>query len=137
MSSRRPTRSARTAFARSSSTARATGSPSIHQHREAEPFAMCRNIRTLFNFEPPASELEVRDASLQFVRKLSGFSVPSKANEAAFDAAVEQIAAAARMLIGSLVTSAEPRDRDVEAERARARTAARFGTPPRRQGTSA
>jgi len=97
---------------------------------------MCRNIRTLFNFEPPASELEVRDASLQFVRKLSGFSVPSKANEAAFDAAVEQIAAAARMLIGSLVTSAEPRDRDVEAERARARTAARFGTP-RRQGTNA
>ena len=88
---------------------------------------MCRNIRTLFNFEPPATELEVRDASLQFVRKLSGFSVPSKANEAAFDAAVEAIAAAARTLIGSLVTTADPRDRDVEAARARARSAARFG----------
>jgi hypothetical protein len=88
---------------------------------------MCRNIRTLFNFEPPATELEVRDASLQFVRKLSGFSVPSKANEAAFDAAVAQIAATARELIGSLVTSAEPRDREVEAERAKARSATRFG----------
>ena len=90
---------------------------------------MCRNIKTLFNFEPPATELEVRDASLQFVRKLSGFSVPSKTNEAAFDEAVEQIAAAARTLIASLVTSAEPRDREIEAERARARSAARFGTP--------
>jgi hypothetical protein len=89
---------------------------------------MCRNIRTLFNFEPPATELEIRDASLQFVRKLSGFSVPSKANEAAFDAAVEQIAATARTLIDSLVTSAEPRDRAVEAERAKARSAARFGS---------
>ncbi len=88
---------------------------------------MCRNIRTLFNFEPPATELEIRDASLQFVRKLSGFSVPSKANEAAFDAAVAQIAATARELIGSLVTSAEPRDRAVEGERAKARSAARFG----------
>ena len=88
---------------------------------------MCRNIRTLFNFEPPATELEVRDASLQFVRKLSGFSVPSKANEAAFDDAVEAVAAAARTLIGSLVTTADPRDRDVEAARARARSAARFG----------
>ena len=88
---------------------------------------MCRNIRTLFNFEPPATELEIRDASLQFVRKLSGFSVPSKANEAAFDAAVEQIAATARELIGALVTHAEPRDRAVEAERAKARSAARFG----------
>jgi hypothetical protein len=95
---------------------------------------MCRNIKTLFNFAPPATELEIRDASLQFVRKLSGFGVPSKANEAAFDAAVEQIAAAARALIGSLVTSAEPRDREVEAERARARSAARFGTAPQRQG---
>ncbi len=89
---------------------------------------MCRNIRTLFNFEPPATELEIRDASLQFVRKLSGFSVPSKANEAAFDAAVEQIAATARTLIESLVTTAEPRDRDIEAEKAKARSAARFGT---------
>lgn len=88
---------------------------------------MCRNIRTLFNFEPPATELEIRDASLQFVRKLSGFSVPSKANEAAFDRAVEEIAAAARTLIDSLVTSADPRDRLVEAARAKAKSAARFG----------
>ena len=89
---------------------------------------MCRNIRTLFNFEPPATELEIRDASLQFVRKLSGFNVPSKANEAAFDQAVEDVAAAARRLIGSLVTSAEPRDREVEAAKARARNAARLGS---------
>jgi hypothetical protein len=88
---------------------------------------MCRNIKTLFNFEPPATELEIRDASLQFVRKLSGFTVPSKANAAAFDRAVEEVAAAARTLIGALVTSAEPRDRAVEAERAKARSAARFG----------
>jgi hypothetical protein len=88
---------------------------------------MCRNIKTLFNFEPPATELEIRDASLQFVRKLSGFNVPSKANEAAFDQAVEDVAAAARVLIASLVTSAEPRNREVEAQKARARSAARFG----------
>jgi len=91
---------------------------------------MCRNIKTLFNFEPPATELEIRDASLQFVRKLSGFNVPSKANEAAFDQAVEDVAAAARTLIHSLVTTAEPRDREIEAARARARSAARFGTRP-------
>lgn len=89
---------------------------------------MCRNIKTLFNFEPPATESEIRDASLQFVRKLSGFNSPSKANEAAFDRAVDDVAAAARTLITSLVTTADPRDRDVEAARARARTAARFGT---------
>jgi hypothetical protein len=89
---------------------------------------MCRNIRTLFNFEPPATELEIRDAALQFVRKLSGFNLPSKANEAAFDAAVAEVAASARRLIGSLVTTAEPRDRAIEAARARARSAARFGT---------
>ncbi|HET7795837.1 MAG TPA: DUF2277 domain-containing protein [Rhizobacter sp.] len=88
---------------------------------------MCRNIKTLFNFEPPATELEIRDASLQFVRKLSGFNVPSKANEAAFDRAVEDVAAAARILIRSLVTTAEPRDREVEAAKAKARSAARFG----------
>jgi hypothetical protein len=88
---------------------------------------MCRNIRTLFNFEPPATELEIRDASLQFVRKLSGFNVPSKANEAAFDKAVEEVAKSARMLIASLVTSAEPKLREVEAEKAKARSAARFG----------
>ena len=90
---------------------------------------MCRNIKTLFNFEPPATELEIRDAALQFVRKLSGFSVPSRSNEAAFERAVEDVAAAARTLIGSLVTNAEPRDREVEAERARARSLARFGAP--------
>jgi hypothetical protein len=91
---------------------------------------MCRNIRTLFNFEPPATELEIRDASLQFVRKLSGFSVPSKANEAAFERAVDDVAATARQLIASLVTSAEPRDRAVEATRAGARSAARFAARP-------
>ncbi|MEO8152571.1 MAG: DUF2277 domain-containing protein [Rhizobacter sp.] len=89
---------------------------------------MCRNIKTLFNFEPPATELEIRDASLQFVRKLSGFTVPSKANEAAFERAVEDVAAAARELIRSLVTTADPRDREVEAARARARSANRFGS---------
>lgn len=90
---------------------------------------MCRNIKTLFNFEPPATELQIRDAALQFVRKLSGFSVPSQANEAAFERAVEQVAGSARELIASLRTSAAPRDREVEAARARARSAARFGTP--------
>jgi hypothetical protein len=88
---------------------------------------MCRNIKTLFNFEPPATELEIRDASLQFVRKLSGFTVPSKANEAAFDAAVEKVAAAARELIASMVTQAPPRNRDVEAAKARERSFQRFG----------
>jgi hypothetical protein len=88
---------------------------------------MCRNIRTLFNFEPPATELEIRDASLQFVRKLSGFTVPSKANEAAFERAVAEVAASARTLIDALVTSAEPRQREVEAAKARARSVARFG----------
>jgi hypothetical protein len=91
---------------------------------------MCRNIRTLFNFEPPATELEIRDASLQFVRKLSGFNVPSRANEAAFDRAVEEIAASARGLIGALVTHAEPRTREVEAAKARERAVRRFGTSP-------
>ncbi len=88
---------------------------------------MCRNIRTLFNFEPPATELEIRDAALQFVRKLSGFNVPSKANQEAFDRAVDEVADAARRLIGSLSTHAPPRDRDVEAARARLASAARFG----------
>jgi hypothetical protein len=88
---------------------------------------MCRNIKTLFNFEPPATELEIRDASLQFVRKLSGFNVPSQANEAAFDRAVEQVAATARELMASLRTTAAPRNREVEAARARARSLARFG----------
>mgnify|MGYP003483070702 CR=1 FL=1 len=88
---------------------------------------MCRNIRTLFNFEPPATEAEIRDASLQFVRKLSGFNSPSRANEAAFALAVEEVAAAASRLIQSLVTNAEPRNRDEEAAKARARSAIRFG----------
>ena len=88
---------------------------------------MCRNIRTLFNFEPPATDVEIRAASLQFVRKLSGFNVPSKANQAAFDRAIEEVAAAARTLIDSLVTTAEPRDREIEAAHAKARSAARFG----------
>ncbi|HZZ81814.1 MAG TPA: DUF2277 domain-containing protein [Gemmataceae bacterium] len=90
---------------------------------------MCRNIKTLFNFEPPATEEEIRAAALQFVRKLSGFNAPSKANQEAFDKAIEEVADAARTLISSLVTTAEPRDREVEAERARAKNAARF--PPR------
>ena len=89
---------------------------------------MCRNIRILFNFEPPATELEVRDASLQFVRKLSGFNVPSKANEAAFNQAVERVAASARELMASLVTAAEPRNRAIEVARAKARSAERFGS---------
>jgi hypothetical protein len=87
---------------------------------------MCRNIRTLFNFEPPATEAEIRDASLQFVRKLSGFTRPSKANEAAFEHAVEEISASARVLIKSLVTNAEPRSREVEAAKARERSALRY-----------
>jgi hypothetical protein len=89
---------------------------------------MCRNIKTLFNFDPPATDEEVRAASLQFVRKLSGFTKPSKANEVAFHRAIEEVAAVATNLLGSLVTNSEPRDRVVEAERARARTAKRFGT---------
>ena len=88
---------------------------------------MCRNIKTLFNFEPPATEDEIRDASLQFVRKLSGFNKPSRANQVAFDRAIDEVAAAAGLLVRSLVTNADPRDREVEASRARERSAARFG----------
>jgi hypothetical protein len=91
---------------------------------------MCRNIKTLFNFEPPATELEIRDASLQFVRKLSGFNVPSKANEAAFERAVEEVAASARTLIKSLTTNSTPRNREVEAAKAKAASLARFGSTP-------
>ena len=87
---------------------------------------MCRNIKTLFNFEPPATELEIRDAALQFVRKLSGFTVPSKANEAAFDDAVAAITAASERLLASLQTTAPPRNRDDEIAKARARNALRF-----------
>ena len=88
---------------------------------------MCRNIKTLFNFEPPASEEEIRAASLQFVRKICGFTKPSKANEAAFDSAVDQVSRIAQDLLDSLVTNAQPRDREIEAERAKARSAQRFG----------
>jgi hypothetical protein len=88
---------------------------------------MCRNIKTLFNFEPPATEDEIHASALQFVRKLSGFNAPSKANEAAFELAVAEVSASARKLLTSLHTQAPPRDRDVEAEKARERNRARFG----------
>ena len=87
---------------------------------------MCRNIKTLFNFQPPATQAEIHDASLQFVRNLSGFTHPSKANQAAFDRAIEDIAAAAGVLIGSLVTNAQARIREVEAAKAKERSAMRF-----------
>ena len=89
---------------------------------------MCRNIKLLFNFDPPATTDEVRASSLQFVRKLSGMNKPSKANEEAFHLAVERVAAAAQEMLNSLVTTAPPRDRDIEAERAKQRAAVRFGT---------
>jgi hypothetical protein len=88
---------------------------------------MCRNIKTLYNFSPPATEDEIRASALQFVRKLSGFTHPSKANEAAFSRAVDQVAKAAEELLGSLVTMAPPRDREVEAAKLKARSALRFG----------
>lgn len=88
---------------------------------------MCRNIRTLFNFEPPASADEIHAASLQFVRKISGTTRPSKANEAAFDAAVADVEAIVQRLLAELVTSAVPKDRETEAQKARARSAKRFG----------
>jgi len=90
---------------------------------------MCRNIKTLHNFAPPATDEEIRASSLQFVRKLSGFTKPSKANEAAFARAVDQVTEAAHQLLDSLVTNAPPRDREVEAVKARARTAERFRSP--------
>jgi hypothetical protein len=89
---------------------------------------MCRNIKTLYNFKPPATDEEIRASSVQFVRKLSGFARPSKANQPAFSRAVEQVAQAARELLDSLVTDAPPRDREVEAAKARARAANRFGS---------
>jgi hypothetical protein len=87
---------------------------------------MCRNIRTLHNFEPPASDAEIRAAALQFVRKIAGCTRPSKANEAAFGRAVDEVAEAARLLLAALVTNAPPRDRTLEASKARAKAAARF-----------
>jgi hypothetical protein len=89
---------------------------------------MCRNIHTLFNFEPPATEDEVRDAALQYVRKISGFTKPSRANEAAFERAVDEVTAATARLVDRLVTNAPPRDREVEAQRKRERAAKRFAT---------
>lgn len=91
---------------------------------------MCRNIKTLYNFEPPATDAEIRAASLQFVRKLSGFNAPSKANEAAFSQAIDEVFEAARKLIFSLETNAPPRDREIEAAKAKARAADRFGRAP-------
>ncbi len=91
---------------------------------------MCRNIKTLFNFEPPATEQGIRDASLQFVRKLAGFTVPSKANEAAFQRALDEVAVSATVLIRSLTTTATPRDREVEAAKAKVRSAERFRLLP-------
>ena len=89
---------------------------------------MCRNIRTLYNFEPPATEEEMRDAALQYVRKISGYTKPSQANEDAFSRAVDAVAEASVRLLGELVTTAPPRDREVEREKARARAAERYGT---------
>lgn len=96
---------------------------------------MCRNIKTLHNFKPPATDEEIHASSLQFVRKLSGFTKPSKANEVAFNRAVDQVAQAAHELLESLVTNAPPRDRELEASKARARTADRFRPPAVRSGT--
>ena len=89
---------------------------------------MCRNIHTLFNFEPPATEDEIHGAALQYVRKVSGFTKPSQANEAAFERAVDEIAGATARLVGDLVTNAPPKDREVEAQRKRERAAKRFAT---------
>jgi hypothetical protein len=89
---------------------------------------MCRNIKTLFNFDPPATDEEIEASALQFVRKLSGFTTPSQANQEAFDRAVDETAQVARRLLSSLATSAPPRDREVEAKKARARAIKRFGT---------
>lgn len=88
---------------------------------------MCRNIRTLHNFAPPATDEEIRSAALQFVRKLGGFTRPSQANQAAFDRAVDEVSRSARVLIDALVTQAPPKNRDIEAQRAKARSVARFG----------
>ncbi len=89
---------------------------------------MCRNIKTLYNFEPPATDEEIRAASLQFIRKITGFNAPSKANEAAFNTAVDEVTAVAARLMASLETTAAPKNREEEAEKARARAAERFGT---------
>lgn len=95
---------------------------------------MCRSIKTLFNFDPPATEEEIRAAALQFVRKLSGFNAPSKVNEVAFNRAVDETAEVAQRLLNSLTTQAEPHNREVEAAKARARALARFGEPVHQHG---
>lgn len=105
-----------------------TGAPSRGKMGPGER-TMCRNIRTLFNFEPPATEDEIEASALQFVRKLSGFTAPSQANEAAFQRAVGEVTEAARRLLASLETNATPKNREVEAEKARARSRERFATP--------
>jgi hypothetical protein len=111
-------------------TTKTTGEPWVGASPpEKEETRMCRNIKPLFNFDPPATDEEIMAASLQFVRKVSGFNAPSKANAEAFRAAVDEVAAAASRLLEALVTNAEPRNRDVETERAKARNAKRFGTP--------
>ena len=102
------------------------GSPSVIQ-MESDKKSMCRNIKPLFNFEPPATDKEIHEASLQFVRKVSGYSKPTQANQEAFDRAVNEVAAVVRDLFDSLVTTADARDRAVEAEKARKRSALRFG----------
>ncbi len=89
---------------------------------------MCRNIKSLYNFDPPVTDDEVRAAALQFVRKISGFTKPSKSNEASFDLAIDEVAAAARRLMDSLVTTAPAKDREIEAAKAKARSAERYGT---------
>lgn len=103
------------------------GNTSLKTRVRSSSNVMCRNIKTLFNFEPPATTDEVRASALQFVRKLSGFNKPSKANEEAFELAVERVSAAAQEMLNTLVTTAPPRDRETEAARARARAAARYG----------
>jgi hypothetical protein len=108
---------------------RAKGQTYLRNHRpHAYNFPMCRNIKNLFNFDPPVTDQEVRNASLQFVRKISGFNKPSKANEASFNLAIDEIAAAAARLLHSLETNAEPKNREEEAAKAKARSAERFGT---------
>ena len=101
--------------------------PQVRSRTNGYAACMCRNIKTLFNFEPPVTDDEIRAASLQFVRKLSGFNKPSKTNEEAFERAVDRTAEVARELLHALVTAAPPRDRELEAEKARARAAVRFG----------
>jgi hypothetical protein len=102
--------------------------PTLQSHETREGFRMCRSIKTLHNFEPPATDAEIRASALQFVRKLSGFARPSKANQPAFDRAVEQVTQAAHELLDSLMSNAPPRDREVEAAKARLRAAERYGS---------